>query len=120
MMRITPTGETLGATVDGVDLAKPLAACDFAGILRAFGEYSVLRFPAQQLDAVQLKAFAGHFGSLEINIAGTFQEPGHPEVMTLLNIVENGKPIGARDAGQDWHTDMSYSETIALANVLYA
>src|SRR5205814_6336111 len=115
-----PTGETLGATIEGVDLAKPLATRDFAEILRAFGEHSVLRFPAQRLDAAQLKAFAGRFGSLEINLAGTFQEPGHPEIMTLSNIVENGKPIGARDAGQDWHTDMSYSDTIALANMLYA
>jgi taurine dioxygenase len=120
MIAITPSGETLGATIDGVDLAEPLGAGDFAAILRALGEYSVLRFPAQQLDAAQLKAFAGRFGSLEINVAGTFQEPGHPEVMILSNIVENGRPIGARDAGQDWHTDMSYSETIALANMLYA
>jgi taurine dioxygenase len=120
MGKIVPTGETLGATIEGVDLAKPLGPRDFAQILRALGEHSVLRFPAQRLDAAQLKAFAARFGSLEINVAGTFQEPGHPEVMILSNIVENGKPIGARDAGQDWHTDMSYSETIALANVLYA
>src|SRR6202163_1619952 len=120
MLKITPTGETLGATVEGVDLAEPLDRRDFAAVLRALGEYSVLRFPAQQLDAAQLKAFAGRFGSLEINVAGTFQEPRHPEVMILSNIVENGRPIGARDAGQDWHTDMSYSETIALANLLYA
>ena len=120
MLKITPTGETLGATVEGVDLAKPLDRRDFAAVLQALGEYSVLRFPAQQLDAAQLKAFAGRFGSLEINVAGTFQEPGHPEIMILSNIVENGRPIGARDAGQDWHTDMSYSETIALANLLYA
>ena len=119
-MRITPAGETLGATVEGVDLAKPLNRRDFAAVLRALGEYSVLRFPAQQLEAAQLKAFARRFGSLEINVAGTFQEPGHPEVMILSNIVENGRPIGARDAGQDWHTDMSYSDTIALANLLYA
>src|SRR3982074_1761678 len=119
-MRITPTGETLGATVEGVDLAKPLERRDFAAVLRALGDYSVLRFPAQQLEAGQLKAFAWRFGALEINVAGTFQEPGHPEVMILSNIVENGRPIGARDAGQDWHTHMSYSETIALANVLYA
>src|SRR5258706_4298492 len=39
--------------------------------------------------------------------------------MILSNLVENGKPIGLADAGQDWHTDMSYSSTIALANVLY-
>jgi taurine dioxygenase len=120
MLKITPTGETLGATIHGVDLARPLGAGDFATILRALGEYSVLRFPAQLLDAAQLKAFAARFGSLEINVAGYFQEPGHPEVMILSNIVENGRPIGARDAGQDWHTDMSYSATIALANLLYA
>jgi taurine dioxygenase len=120
MLKITPTGETLGATVEGIDLAKRLRPRDFAQILRALGDHSVLRFPAQRLDAAQLKAFAGRFGALEINVAGTFQEPGHPEVMILSNIVENGRPIGARDAGQDWHTDMSYSETIALANLLYA
>jgi taurine dioxygenase len=120
MLKITPTGETLGATIEGIDLAMPLGAGDFAAILRALGEYSVLRFPAQRLDAAQLKAFAGRFGALETNVSGTFQEPDHPEIMILSNIVDNGRPIGARDAGQDWHTDMSYSETIALANLLYA
>src|SRR5258708_20958997 len=119
-MRIVPTGETLGATIEEVDLTKPLNHRDFAAVLRALGEYSVLRFPAQQLEAAQLKAFARRFGSLEINVAGTFQEPGHPEVMILSKSVENGRAIGARDGGQDWHTDMSYSETIALANLLYA
>jgi len=119
-MNIIPTGETLGATIDGIDLARPLHSAQFAEILAAFGRYGVLRFPKQTLDAAQLKGFAERFGSLEINVAGAYQEPGHPEVMILSNIVENGKPIGARDAGQDWHTDMSYSATIALANALYA
>jgi taurine dioxygenase len=119
-MIITPTGQTLGATIEGIDLARPLDRAQFAEILAAFGRYGVLCFPKQQLEPAPLKAFAERFGSLEINVAGTYQEPGHPEVMILSNIVENGKPIGARDAGQDWHTDMSYSATIALANALYA
>src|SRR5438270_8937444 len=119
-MKIVPTGEILGATIEGIDLAKPLARCEFAEILQALGRYGVLRFPAQHLDPAQLKAFSARFGSLEVNVAGAFQEPGHPEVMILSNIVENGRPIGARDAGQDWHTDMSYSATVAFANVLYA
>jgi alpha-ketoglutarate-dependent taurine dioxygenase len=120
MMRIVPTGETLGATIEGADLAQPLGRREFAEILRALGEYGVLRFPKQRLNPEQQKAFSARFGSLEINVAGAFQEPGHPEVMILSNIVENGRPIGARDAGQDWHTDMSYSATIAFANCLYA
>ena len=117
---VIPSGETLGATIEGVDLAAPLDKTQFGEILAAFGRYGVLRFPRQRIDAAQLKAFSARFGSLEINVAGAYQEPEHPEVMILSNIVENGKPIGASDAGQDWHTDMSYSATIALANVLYA
>jgi taurine dioxygenase len=67
-----------------------------------------------------LRDFAARFGELEINVAsGAYQEPGVPEVMILSNIVDNGRPIGLADAGQDWHTDMSYSRTIAFANVLY-
>ena len=119
-VNIKPTGAILGATVEGLDLGEPLSRAQFRDVIRALGRYGVLCFPAQRLDPVQQKAFSARFGSLEINVAGAFQEPGHPEIMILSNIVENGRPIGARDAGQDWHTDMSYSATIALANVLYA
>ena len=120
-MNITPTGETLGATVEGVELNREIDHATFAAILKALGEYGVLRFPKQHLDPERQMAFSGRFGSLEINVAGAFQEPGHPEVMILSNIKdERGRPIGALDAGQSWHTDMSYSATIAFANVLYA
>ena len=119
-MIVKPSGGVLGATIEGIDLSRPLERRGFAEILTALGEHAVLRFPSQRLDAAQQKAFAVRFGSLEINVAGAFQELGHPEVMILSNIVEDGRPIGARDAGQDWHTDMSYSETIAFANCLYA
>lgn len=39
--------------------------------------------------------------------------------MILSNMKEDGKPIGLQDAGQSWHTDMSYSRMIAFANVLH-
>jgi taurine dioxygenase len=41
-------------------------------------------------------------------------------MMILSNMRRNGKQIGANDAGQGWHTDMSYSVDIALANILHA
>ena len=40
--------------------------------------------------------------------------------MVLSNMTRQGKPIGLGDAGQGWHTDMSYSRDVALANILYA
>jgi taurine dioxygenase len=119
MMQLTPSGKTLGATIEGLDLSKPLPANVLEEVMQALGKYGVLRFPDQKLDGKELKQFSLQLGDLEINVAGGFQEPGHPEVMILSNIVENGKPIGLSDAGQDWHTDMSYSRQIAFANVLY-
>ncbi len=119
-MKVTPSGKILGATVDGLDVSKSFSPSDLQKVMKALGEYGVLRFPHQQLTGRQLKDFSAQFGELEINVAsGAYQEPGVPEVMILSNIVENGRPIGLADAGQGWHTDMSYSRMIAFANVLY-
>ena len=120
MIAVKPTGAVLGATVEGVDFRQGLSDHEFAVLLGALAECGVLRIPDQAIDAAALKAFSARFGSLEINVANSFQEPGHPEVMILSNIVRDGKPIGLADAGQDWHTDMSYSRQIAFANVLHA
>jgi len=119
-MQLVPSGKTLGATIEALDLSQSLTEKDVDAIVQALGRYGVVRFPRQTLSARQQKDFAARFGELEINVAGTFQEPGIPEVMILSNIVRDGKPVGMADAGQDWHTDMSYSRTIAFANVLYA
>jgi taurine dioxygenase len=119
-MKVTPSGKILGATVDGLDLSKSFSPSDLQEVVKALGKHGVLRFPQQQLTGRQLKDFSAQFGELEINVAsGAYQEPGVPEVMILSNIVENGRPIGLADAGQGWHTDMSYSRMIAFANVLY-
>lgn len=120
MAKLTPSGKILGATVEELDLSRPLDDAGLALVTRALGEHGVLRFPQQQLDAPMLRAFSACFGELEINVANAYQEPGIPEVMILSNLRQDGRPIGLADAGQGWHTDMSYSRTIAFANVLYA
>ena len=119
-MKVISSGQALGATIEGLDLSQPLSTDDLAAVLHVLGERGVVRFPRQTLTARQLADFSAHFGRLETNVASThYQEPGVPEVMTLSNIVKEGKPIGLSDAGQSWHTDMSYNRMIAFANVLY-
>ena len=119
-MDIAPSGQILGARITGIDLGQSLADTDRRAILRALGEYGVLCFPRQTLDTDQLSAFGSRFGELEINVANAYHEPNHPEMMILSNMKQDGKQIGANDAGQGWHTDMSYSRDIALANILHA
>ncbi|MBC7802555.1 MAG: TauD/TfdA family dioxygenase [Candidatus Parcubacteria bacterium] len=118
-MKAIPSGQTLGATIEGLDLSRPLSREAFEFAYQALGEHGVLRYPRQQLSTQNLKDFGALWGELEINVAGAYQEPGIPEVMILSNIVENGRPLGLADAGQSWHTDMSYSRTIAFCNILF-
>ena len=118
-MKFIESGLSLGARVEDLDLSKPLSDDAFKQLEQALGKYGVLSYPGQNLTSLQLKEFSERFGRLEVNVANLYQEPGMPEVMILSNMVENGKPLGLSDAGQDWHTDMSYSRMIAFTNVLY-
>jgi taurine dioxygenase len=118
-MQVIRANHPLGATVEGLDLAQPMDAATLDRVMRALGDHGVLRFQQQQLTSAELKRFSAQLGDLEINVANAYQEPGLPEVMILSNILEGGKPIGLGDAGQGWHTDMSYSRQVAFANVLY-
>ena len=119
-MKIVETGKVLGARVEGLDLSQPLSASQFQQLEQALGHFGVLSYPQQTLTSLQLKQFAQRFGQLEINVANMYQEPGLPEVMILSNkIGVDGKPLGLSDAGQDWHTDMSYSKMVAFSNILY-
>lgn len=121
-MHIEATGAPLGAIITGVDLAAPLSHADFGAILRALGAHGVLRFPDQPITPLQLRALSARFGELQVLPTSLFNEAGVPEVSILSNIVENGKPIGAADAGQSWHTDMSYNAAprIGFVNILVA
>ena len=118
-MKIEPKSGSMGATIYDIDLSQPLTEERYRAIEQALGRYGVVSFPKQTLTAKQLRDYAENFGTLEINVANMFHDPDYPEVMILSNIKEDGKPIGLSDAGQDWHTDMSYSKTIAFSNILY-
>ena len=120
-MEIIPSGQTLGARVEAIDLGNPLSDGDVQALLRALGQHGVLCFPNQTFDTPALATFARRFGDLEVNVANLYYEPDFPEIMILSNQTgPDGKPLGLNDAGQGWHTDMSYSKEIALANVLHA
>jgi len=120
MLTVEPAGNVLGATIRGIDVTQPIPDRQFGEILVALGRYGVLRFPDQKLAPEDLRRFSEMFG--EIQGASGKPMAGErevPEVGILSNIKENGAYIGAADAGQDWHTDMSYRETIGFVNVLY-
>jgi taurine dioxygenase len=121
MLVIEPSGAILGATMRGLDVSAPVSDEDFGRILGALGQYGVLRFPEQQLDEDGVRRFSQKFGEIQGPSSRPLTKDGDEVAVVgiLSNIKENGRYIGAADAGQDWHTDMSYRDVIGFVNVLY-
>src|SRR6185436_9261079 len=81
IMQLIPSGDAMGATIEGLDLSQPLEEREVEALVQALGRHGVVRFPRQQLSVAQQRDFAARFGELEINVAsGAYQEPGFPEV----------------------------------------
>ena len=113
-------GAPLGAEVVGLDLSRPLGEDDFQRLHRAHLAHHVLVFRDQRIAPAQQVAFSRRFGRLQIHVLRNFQLAGHPEVLVVSNIVENGRPTGLGDAGHFWHSDLSYKETPSLGSMLHA
>ena len=120
MFTVRPNDAILGATIEGLDASAPIGAGDFARLLLALGRHGVLRFPDQHLDDAALRGFAERFGAIQGSVAKEAAAGrAVAEVGVLSNIREGGQFIGFPDAGQDWHTDMSYRDLMGFVNVLY-
>ncbi|HCH0556714.1 TPA: TauD/TfdA family dioxygenase [Pseudomonas aeruginosa] len=119
-VEIVPFDAPLGAEVWGLDLSRPLSAAAFARIHRAHLDHHVLVFRDARITPAQQVDFSRRFGPLQIHVLRNFQLAGHPEVLVVSNIKQDGKPIGLGDAGHYWHSDLSYKERPSLGSLLHA
>lgn len=119
-LELKPLSSSIGAEVLNLDLSRPISAETAADIENAFNRHSVLLFRDQDLTERQHIDFSRHFGGLEIHVLRQYLLESHPEILVISNIEENGRGIGISDAGQYWHTDLSYKECPSRCSVLYA
>lgn len=117
---IEPIGYACGARVTGIDLSKPVDADTFDTLYRAWLKHLVLVFAGQTLDPTKLVAFTKRFGELDDYSSQPFnRHPDINEVIVLTNKVTNGKPSKTFNAGQNWHTDLSFTLRPAKATSVY-
>lgn len=117
---VVPFEAPLGAEIIGLDLTRPVDDAAFARIHRAHLDHHVLVFRDQRITPSQQVAFSRRFGPLQIHVLRQFQLASNPEILIVSNIREDGKPIGLGDAGQLWHSDLSYKEHPSLGSMLHA
>ncbi|MDQ7970213.1 MAG: TauD/TfdA family dioxygenase [Oxalicibacterium faecigallinarum] len=119
-LAILPFDAPLGAEIIGLDLSREVTSHDFSRLHRAHLDHHLLVFRDQRITPDQQIAFSRRFGPLQIHILNQFQLAGHPEILIISNIKQDGKPIGLGDAGHFWHSDLSYVRTPSLGSMLHA
>ena len=121
VFRLHRLDAALGAEILDLDLSRPLDDDTFAAVRRAFLENNgLLVFRAQSITPEQHIEFSRRFGPLMIHVLRQYLLPGHPEILRVSNVIENGKPIGLGDAGAIWHSDLSYTPEPSLGSLLHA
>ena len=121
MIAVKRLGERLGAEISGVDLSRPLSDEAFSRVASAFFDNQVVVFRAQKLTPEQQVAFTRRFGELEHHVRRESCLPGFPQILIVSNLLdEQGRAIGAQDAGRFWHSDLSYKREPSLLSALYA
>jgi taurine dioxygenase len=117
---IRPLGYALGAEVRGIDLRQTPSRETLAAIRVAWYDSLVLCFPDQDLGPEELVAFSELFGELDDNRAIPHnRHPDHPKVALVSNKRIGEKPWAGYRNGQNWHSDLSYTDRPATGTFLH-
>lgn len=111
--QVTPLTPTIGALIEGVDLAVPLDAELLEKVRAALLKHQVVFFEDQRLTPVQHRDFAARFGALHTHPL----YPGVPEAPELFILDNHADNPTDNDS---WHTDVTFIETPPMASILYA
>lgn len=119
-IKVQPLGQHVGAQIDGVDLTRPIDDASFAEILDAFHRHSVIRIRTGGVLDEFVVRFSARFGRNKIHELAEYLDKRCPELLIVSNVMENGRPIGLKDAAIKWHADMTYTKTPNPISVLVA
>lgn len=110
-MRAIKENSCLGASIEGIDLTKPLSDKEVSFISNSLAEYEVIFFKNQRIEPSEHREFALNFGSLQTHPAYPTVD-GYPEITILENDRDNPSKI------EEWHTDMTFREIPPLGSIL--
>lgn len=121
--QVKPLHDVLGCEITGITLEQAVSPALFAKVYEAFLDYELILFRDVDLPPATQVAFARNFGEVQIHVLSqTYGSKDHPEIYTLSNLDEDGKPSGKHpDKGTlYWHTDGSWRERTGQATMMYS
>jgi taurine dioxygenase len=112
-LNVTQITPAIGAIVEGIQLSESLSTEHFNLLSESLVKYQILFFRNQPITPQQQCAFAANFGSLHIH-------PIYPVLPELPEIMLIDTHEGFLPDNDNWHTDVTFSQTPPLGAVLAA
>src|SRR5580692_12008533 len=112
-IQVRPVARALGVLIEGVDLSQELSPGEVEELGRLLVEHQVLFFRNQPLTPQQQVRFAARFGTLHVH-------PIYPVLPELPEIMLIDTHPGFLPDNDNWHTDVTFSQTPPLAGILAA
>jgi taurine dioxygenase len=112
-IEVTRTSRALGAIVSGIDISQDLPQSAIARLGELLIEHQILFFREQPISPEAQARFAARFGSLHVH-------PIYPVLPDLPEILLLDNHGGFLPDNDNWHTDVTFSETPPLAGILAA
>ena len=112
--------ESGAAEIVGLDATRIDEPETFAALKRAFLAHPILAIRDANLTVAKLAAFSRLLGRLDPNTPRPeLTHPDDREVLILSNEIRpDGTPVGVVDAGEEWHSDLSFRAAPAMATIL--
>ena len=119
-MRIVPHDAVLGASVEQIDLTRPIPDATMGALADALYEHKLLVFPGQQISMADYDAFSRHWGEPYIETYDNMAVPGHPAIMEVGNVGGVLETDEFRNGAAFWHTDRAYAPDCNAVTMLYS
>jgi taurine dioxygenase len=118
-MKIRAHDAALGASVEQIDLAQPLAEAEMAALAEALYRHKLLVFPGQQISMAAYEAFSRNWGEPYVETYDNMAVPGHPAIMEVGNVGGVLETDDFRNGAAFWHTDRAYAPDCNAVTMLY-
>ncbi|MBT3534482.1 MAG: TauD/TfdA family dioxygenase [Rhodospirillaceae bacterium] len=115
-----PLPGPFGVEVVGLDMAKPLEPDEGLQLLRIFHQHKVIVLRDQKLDFQAFDRVTRMFGRQRPHFLDHLRLNGHPAILMLSNLFEDGRPLGVYEGAAFWHTDVAYEDPPNSATVVHA
>jgi taurine dioxygenase len=115
-----PLPGPFGVEILGLSLKDGLDAATTRQLIDIFHQNQIIVIRDQDLTFEQYDAFTRNFGDQRPHFLDHLRLNGHPAILMLSNLQENGKPLGVYEGAAFWHTDVAYEDPPNSSTIVYA